>query len=45
MAMTEDQLIAAIEGTLEAAHLQRQPYFLQLAVLWLPGGAVARTES
>ena len=31
MAMTEDQLIAAIESTLQAAHLQCQPYFLELA--------------
>ena len=30
MANTEDQLIAAIESTLEAAHLQCQPYFLEL---------------
>jgi hypothetical protein len=31
MANTEDHLIAAIESTLQAAHLQCQPYFLELA--------------
>jgi hypothetical protein len=31
--------------TLRAAHLARQPYFLQLAELQLPGVTVARTES
>jgi hypothetical protein len=32
-AVTEDELIAAIESTREAAHRQCQPYFLQLAAL------------
>ena len=45
MAMTEDQLVAAIEQILQAAHLQCQPYYLQLAKLWLPDAAVLRTES
>jgi hypothetical protein len=44
-AVTEDELIAAIESTMEAALQQCQRYFLQLAELWLPGVAVARTES
>jgi hypothetical protein len=43
--MTEDQLIGAIESTMQAAHLQCQPLFLQLAQLWLPGVGVARTET
>jgi hypothetical protein len=36
------EMIAAIESTMEAAHRQCQPYFLQLAALWLPGVAVGR---
>ena len=43
--MTEDELLTAIENTMQAAHRQCQPYFLQLAKLWLPGVAVARTET
>ena len=44
-AMTEDQLAAAIEDRMQAAHLSCQPYFLQLAKLWLPGVTVARAQS
>ena len=44
MAMTEDQLITAIEQVMQAAHQQCQPYYLQLAQLWLPGIPVLRTE-
>jgi hypothetical protein len=33
MAITEDQLTAAIEQTMQAAHQKCQPYFLQLAAL------------
>lgn len=31
-AMTEDQLVAAIENRMQAAHLALQSYFLQLAI-------------
>ena len=34
-----------IEGTLSAAHIACQPYFLALAALWLPGVKMARSES
>ena len=43
--MTEDQLLDTINGILQAAHKQCQPYYLQLAELWLPGVPVLRTES
>ena len=43
--MTEDELLIAIETTMQAAHRQCQPYFLQLAKLWLPGVAVACAET
>jgi hypothetical protein len=43
--MTEDELLTAIENTMQAAHRQCQPYFVQLAKLLLPGIAVARTET
>jgi len=42
--MTEDELLTAIENTMQAAHRQCQPYFLQLAKLWLPDVHVVRTQ-
>jgi hypothetical protein len=43
--MTEDELISAIQATFQAAHQACQPYYLQLAQLWLPGAAVLRSET
>ena len=43
--MTEDELTSAIETTMRAAHQACQPYYLQLAHLWLPGAPVLRTET
>ena len=43
--MTEDELLTAIETTMQAAHRACQPYYLQLARLWLPGTPVLRSET
>src|SRR5215472_13924073 len=42
--MTEDELLTAIENTMQAAHQQCQPYFLKLAKLCMPDVPVARTQ-
>ena len=42
--MTEDELLTAIQATMTAAHQACQPYYLQLAHLWLPGAPVLRSE-
>jgi len=42
--MTEDELLTAIENTMQAAHRQCQPYFLKLAKLCMPDVPVARTQ-
>jgi hypothetical protein len=43
--MTEDELTSAIETTMQAAHQACQPYYLQLARLWLPGAPALRSET
>jgi hypothetical protein len=43
--MTEDQLLSAIETTMRAAHQACQPYYLQLAHLWLPSAPVLRSQT
>lgn len=43
--MTEDELLTAIETTMQAAHQACQPYYLQLARLWLPGAPLLRSET
>ena len=43
--MTEDELLSAIETTMQAAHQACQPYYLQLARLSQPGAPVLRSET